>query len=56
MVNILTRSMNDQMLSMVDLYLSRGGRMPIDLDELAQFAIREGLWETRRCSIATLQA
>ncbi len=34
------------MLRIVRLYLESGGKEPIDLDELATFAIREGHWES----------
>ena len=39
-----TRKNNDLMLKIVDEYLSQGGTEPIDLDELARFAMSKGLW------------
>ena len=47
MIRTLTRSMNDQMLRTAELYLAQGGQTPINLDELARFAIRNNHWEKR---------
>lgn len=39
-----TKSFNQQMLDIVDLFLKSGGCEPIDSEELAKFAISKGLW------------
>ena len=38
-------SMNDAMHVIVDKYLASGGGEPIDLDELADFAIKNNRWD-----------
>ena len=38
-------TMNERMLDIVEQYLAQGGTTPIDLDEVAQFAIRNNYWE-----------
>ena len=47
MATILAQSVNEQMLRTVEMYLAQGGQMPIDLDELARFAIRNDRWIKR---------
>lgn len=48
------RKGNDQMLQIVDQYLSEGGTEPIDLDELARFAINKGLWNRNSSKLIQL--
>jgi hypothetical protein len=45
MPNLLTETMNDRMLDIVDKYLDKGGETPIDLNEVAQFAIQNNYWQ-----------
>jgi len=40
----IARPLNDQLLDIVDHYLDQGGSVPIDLDDLARFAINNGHW------------
>jgi hypothetical protein len=40
-----TKKHADHMLDIKDKYLSQGGTSPIDLDDLAVFAINSGLWQ-----------
>ena len=45
MSQALASTMNEQMLEIVELYVAAGGKMPIDLDDLAHFAIKNGHWK-----------
>jgi len=47
MGKLLSRKKSEHMLDIVQLFLGAGGAEPIDLDELASFAINEGHWNTR---------
>jgi hypothetical protein len=40
----LCRTYSEQMLDIVPLYLAQGGTEPIDLDDLARFAIKDEYW------------
>lgn len=41
---VTAKTHTDAMLDIVGKYLTAGGKKPIDLDEVARFAINEGLW------------
>lgn len=45
MPRISAKTYNEAMLDIVDRYVDAGGQEPIDLDDLARFAIHEGYWE-----------
>jgi len=36
--------MNERMLDVVDMYIEQGGKIPLDLDDLARFAINNDHW------------
>ncbi len=44
MMRVTARKHTDTMLDIVDMYLANGGLSPINLDDLARFAINQGLW------------
>jgi hypothetical protein len=44
MPKLLTKTLNDAMLDIVAKFLANGGTEPIDLDELARYAISTGEW------------
>lgn len=44
MSKIATKTYSDAMLDIVRQYLADGGVEPIDLDDLARYAINNGLW------------
>ena len=54
MIRMVAKSMNDQMLETVELYLAQGGQTPIDLDELAWFAIRNNRWQGQASDLVQL--
>ena len=45
MVKTLSKNLNEQLLNIVDAYIVQGGAEPVDLDELARFAINNGHWK-----------
>lgn len=45
MSKLATKTYSEAMLDIVHQYLADGGVEPIDLDELARYAINNGFWE-----------
>ncbi len=54
MVVVLRRTYSGQLLEIAQLYLAQGGTDPIDLNELAQFAINNGHWKRPRSQLLQL--
>jgi hypothetical protein len=54
MAYALAETMNDRMLDITERYLAQGGETPIDLSALAQFAIRNKLWEGQGTALVQL--
>jgi hypothetical protein len=50
----LAGTMNDRMLDIVEQYLAQGGETPIDLNALAQFAIRNNYWKGQGTALVQL--
>ena len=48
MPQTLAKSMNEQMLGILDLYFEQGGKVPWSLDDLASFAMNNGHWTRHR--------
>ena len=54
MPRTLAKSMNGQMLDILDLYIEQGGKVPWSLNDLARFAISNGHWNRHRTAAAHL--
>lgn len=54
MPKILTKSYTDAMFNIVSQFLADGGTEPIDLDELARYAINTGQWTKHGRSLLQL--
>ena len=54
MTRTIAGTMNDRMLDIVEQYLAQGGETPIDLDELARFAIDNNFWQGQGATLVQL--
>lgn len=54
MPQTLAKSMNEQMLAILDLFLEQGGKVPWSLDDLARFAMENGHWTRHRSAAVRL--